>query len=141
MDLLLRTQFFPVSTLFFWKFCFSIRTCYKELIRSTNHPNVYNHRYESTGVLFECALSLQVSLKLILPQPLEMISIWMCHVLWKQFCCSCMYIKTARNKSQLFKEATQVVKLLCCWSACKCNDMQTWFSVVCWHIPHRLVDQ
>ena len=55
---------------------------------------------ESAGILFEGAFSLWVSLKLILLQPLETIPIWVCHVLWKQFCCSCMYIKTARNKSQ-----------------------------------------
>ena len=39
--------------------------------------------------------------------------------LWEQFCCSCIYIKTVRNKSQLFKETTWVVKLLHCWSACR----------------------
>ena len=33
----------------------------------------------------------------------------MWHVVWEQFCCSCMYTKTARNKSQLFKETTWVV--------------------------------
>ena len=48
----------------------------------------------------------------------------MCHVLWKQFCCSWMYTKTARNRSLLFKEAAWVVKLLHCWSSCKYNDMQ-----------------
>ena len=57
---------------------------------------------ESAGILFEGAFSLWVSLKLILLQPLKTIPIWVCHVLWKQFCCSCMYIKTARNKSQFF---------------------------------------
>ena len=29
----------PVTTLFFWKFCFSLRTFYKELIWCTNNPN------------------------------------------------------------------------------------------------------
>ena len=30
-----------VTTLFFWKFCFSLRTSYKELIWCTNDPNVH----------------------------------------------------------------------------------------------------
>ena len=42
---------------------------------------------------------LLVSLKFLL-QPLEMIFIQMCQVLWEQFCCSCMYTKTAWNRSQ-----------------------------------------
>ena len=29
----------PVTTLFFWKFCFSLRTSYEELICYTNNPN------------------------------------------------------------------------------------------------------
>ena len=86
--------------------------------------------FESALVLFESAFSLWVSLKLILLQPLEMISIQMCHVLWEQFCYCSMYTKTVRKKSQLFKETTLVVKLLRCWSTFKCNDIQTWFSVI-----------
>ena len=31
----------PVTTLFFWKFCFSLRTSYKELICCTNNPNAH----------------------------------------------------------------------------------------------------
>ena len=31
----------PVTTLFFWKFCFSLRTFYKELIWCTSDPNVH----------------------------------------------------------------------------------------------------
>ena len=30
-----------VTILFFWKFCFSLRTSYKELIRCTNAPNAH----------------------------------------------------------------------------------------------------
>ena len=127
----------PVATVFCWKFCFSIRTCYKELIWSTNYPNDHIYIFfKSAGVFFQVAFSLWVSLKLILPQPLKTISIRMCHALWEQ-CCSCMYAKTARNKSAIFKKTTWVVKLLRCWSACKCNDMQTWFSVLSWHLALR----
>ena len=32
---------FPVTTLFFWKFYFSLRTSYKELICCSNNPNAY----------------------------------------------------------------------------------------------------
>ena len=34
-----------VITLFIWKFCFSFRTSYKELIRCTNDPNVHIHTF------------------------------------------------------------------------------------------------
>ena len=38
-----RNGVFPVTTLFFWKFYFSLRTSYKELIWCTNYPNVHIH--------------------------------------------------------------------------------------------------
>ena len=31
----------PVTTLFFWKFCFSLRTSYKELVWCAQNPNVH----------------------------------------------------------------------------------------------------
>ena len=31
----------PVTTLFFWKFCFTLRTCYTEFIFCTNNPNAH----------------------------------------------------------------------------------------------------
>ena len=34
-----------VTTLFFWKFCFSSRTSYKKLIWCTNHPDVHIHTF------------------------------------------------------------------------------------------------
>ena len=35
----------PVATLFFWKFCFSLRTSYKEFIWCTNDPNDHIHTF------------------------------------------------------------------------------------------------
>ena len=99
------------------------------MICSTNYPNVHILTFwKRWSFIWGCFFP-WVSLKLLL-QPLETISIWMCCVLWKQFCHSCMYTKTVRNRSQLFKETTWVVKHSCCWSSCKCNDMQIWFSVL-----------
>ena len=46
------------------------------------------------------------------------------------FVVSCMYTKTARHRSQLFKETTWVAKPLRHWSTCKCNDMETCST---WH--------
>ena len=80
----------------------------------------------SAGVLFEGVFSLWVFIKLILLLQLETISIWIWHVLCEQFCCSCMYTKTARKRLQLFKETTWVVKLLRCWSSCNFNDIQNY---------------
>ena len=36
-----KKEVLPVTTLFFWKFCFSLRTSYKELICCTNNPNAH----------------------------------------------------------------------------------------------------
>ena len=36
-----KEQGLRVTILFFWKFCFSLRTSYKELIRCTNDPNAH----------------------------------------------------------------------------------------------------
>ena len=36
-----KEQSLPVTTLFFWKFCFNLRTSYKELICCTKNPNVH----------------------------------------------------------------------------------------------------
>ena len=40
-----KERSFARSSLFFWKFCFSIRTCYKELIWSSNYPNICIHTF------------------------------------------------------------------------------------------------
>ena len=58
-----KERSFAVTILFFRKFCFILRTSYKELIWRTNHPNIHIHTFESDEVLFECAFSLWVSLR------------------------------------------------------------------------------
>ena len=35
----------PLTTLFFWKFCFRVRTSSKELIRYTSYPNAHIHTF------------------------------------------------------------------------------------------------
>ena len=75
-------EFCQVTTLFFWKFCFSWRTSYKELIWCTNNPNVHNHT-----LLYVLEFHLSVFFPVNIPNrkanlPLETISIPMCHVLW-----------------------------------------------------------
>ena len=42
-----------------------------------------------------------------------------------------VYTTTRSNKSQLLRQSRRMVKILRPWSACKCNDMQTWFSMLC----------
>ena len=45
----------PVTTLFFWKFCFSLRTFYKELIWCTNYPNIYIPTFcKQRGFIWRC---------------------------------------------------------------------------------------
>ena len=64
-----KNEVLPVTTFFFfWKFCFSLKISYKELIWCTAYPNVYIHMciFINAAVLFEGAFSLWVSLKLTL---------------------------------------------------------------------------
>ena len=49
-----------VTNLFFWKFCFSLRTSYKELFCCTNNPNAHVCTF---GKRFDGSFSLWVSLK------------------------------------------------------------------------------
>ena len=35
----------PVTTFFFWKFCFSLKTPYKELIWCSNYANIHIHTF------------------------------------------------------------------------------------------------
>ena len=51
----------PVTTLFFWKCCFGLRTSLKELIWCTNYSN--DHIHTCAGVSVEGVSSLRVSLK------------------------------------------------------------------------------
>ena len=45
----------PVSAIFFWKFCFSTITCYKELIWTTNYPEVHIHTcWKRWSFIWEC---------------------------------------------------------------------------------------
>ena len=52
----------PVTTLFFWKFYFSLRTSYKELICCTYNPIPVFVLFVSAGVFFDGTFSLWVSL-------------------------------------------------------------------------------
>ena len=127
----------PMSTLFFWKFRLSIRTCNKELIWSTNYPYVHiiafrKHWSFIWGCFFPVSILETYSAAIISSDFNTNVSCSMRAALL-----FCMHIKTTRNKAQLIKKTTWVVKLLHRWSACKCNDMKTWFSVLCRHIPAR----
>ena len=63
----------PVTSLFFWKFCFSLRNSYKELIWCTNDPNANIRVFVSAGILFDGAFSPWVSL------------IWLARLIWNCF--------------------------------------------------------
>ena len=53
--------FFPGGTLFFWKFCFSLRTFYKELIWCTNDPNVHICTFcKSCSFIWRCFFPVSV---------------------------------------------------------------------------------
>ena len=60
--LITKNGVLPATTLFFWKFCFSSRTSYKELICCTNNSMPVFILFVSSGVLFDGAFSLCVSL-------------------------------------------------------------------------------
>ena len=61
----------------------------------------------------------------------------MWHVKGEYFFCSYMCTKTARNRSQFFKETTWVVKLLRCWFSCNFKDVQTYILQI--YMPFLLV--
>ena len=48
----------PLTTLYYRKFCFSLRAFHKELIGCTNDPNAHMQTFLSAGVLFDGAFSL-----------------------------------------------------------------------------------
>ena len=57
----------PVTNLFFWKFCFSLKTSYKELICCTNNPYAHICTFcKPWGFIWRCPFSLWVSLKILL---------------------------------------------------------------------------
>ena len=67
-------------------FFFSIRTCYKELIWSTKYPNVHIHTFRKCwSFIWGCFFPMSI----LKTYSAATTSIWMCHVLWAQFCCSC----------------------------------------------------
>ena len=52
----------PVTTLFPWKLCFSLRNSYKELIWCTKNPNIHIHTFCKRWVLSDGAFYLWISL-------------------------------------------------------------------------------
>ena len=62
MDLWEVTKFFPVTTSFVWRFCFSLRTSYKKLIWCTNNPNFHVCNFRKRwSFIWRCFFSLWVS--------------------------------------------------------------------------------
>ena len=57
--------FLPVTNLFFWGFCYSLRTSYKGLIWCTKNQIPIFILFVSTGVLFDGDFSVWVSLKIV----------------------------------------------------------------------------
>ena len=49
-----KERSFPVTTLFFRKFCFSVRTSYKEFIWCINDPNVHVRFLEGWSFIWQC---------------------------------------------------------------------------------------
>ena len=82
MDLSQRTDFCQQTTLFFWKFCFSLRTSYKELIWYTNEPNTHILTFRKRWILFDGAFSRSVSLNVfnkdteIIEREIEYVKNW-----------------------------------------------------------------
>ena len=62
MHLPQRMEFLPVTTFFFQKFCFSLRTSYKELVWSTNCLNDHIYTFQKRWSFIWGAFSLWGSL-------------------------------------------------------------------------------
>ena len=59
---IMKNGVLAVAAAFFWKFCFILRTFYKELIWCTNYRMPIYLLFEYAGDLFEVTVSLWVSL-------------------------------------------------------------------------------
>ena len=59
---IIKSGVLPVTTLFFRKFCFSLRKSYKELTWYTNNPNAHIHTFCKRWSFIWRYLSLRVSL-------------------------------------------------------------------------------
>ena len=119
MDLPQRMEFCTVSTFFCWKFCFSLRTSCKELIWCTNNP--------TTMAIFILFISVRVSF-------VHVFSLWVSLPEKKIFAASIrndLIINVSGFMITAISRNCLSSKILCHWSACKCNDMQTWFSLLC----------
>ena len=58
-----KERIFASNYFIFWKFCFSLRTFYEDMIWCINDPDAQFLLFVSAGVLFNVAYSLWVSLK------------------------------------------------------------------------------
>ena len=62
---MIQNGVFPVSTLFFWKFCFSLRTSSKELIWCSNEPNAHIRTFcKHWNFIWQCFFPVSI-LKLV----------------------------------------------------------------------------
>ena len=59
--LITKNRGLPVTTLFFWQFCFTFRTSYKELIWCTNYSNVHILTFHKRGLFLKSTFFLWVS--------------------------------------------------------------------------------
>ena len=62
-----KNEVLPANTLFFWKFCFILRTSYKEFIWCTNNPNAHIPTFYKHWSFIWRSFSLWVSLIIPLP--------------------------------------------------------------------------
>ena len=66
MDLSQKNGVLPTTTLFFWKFRFSLRTSYKELSWYTKHPNVHTQNFQTRwSFIWDCFFPLSILKPLI----------------------------------------------------------------------------
>ena len=64
----------PAITLFFRKFCFSLRTSYKELIWYTKHPNVHIQNFQTRwSFIWDCFFPLSILKPLIFLRKFDLI--------------------------------------------------------------------
>ena len=58
---ILRNRVLLVTTLFFWKFCFSLRTSFKELIWCTNEPKAHIRTFcKRWSFIWQCFFSVSI---------------------------------------------------------------------------------
>ena len=79
-----KNAVFPVTTLFFWKFCFSLSTSYKRLISCANNPNAHIHTfYKHWSLIWRCFFPVSILKRIVKwTEPCKCVILLVSKIVW-----------------------------------------------------------